>query len=131
MIKIRTTWSTVDEHNSSQDCDPHPSPEIPPLQISNPLNQSLKPTRGPIKTRIRHHITCPQAYGQINKPNSKNTKTAKTYSSEDSLMVTHSTTNSPIRCLNTGERTGTVPFNDLWPYVEERLLFCHYNCRNY
>jgi hypothetical protein len=51
---------------------------------------------------------------------------AKTYSSGDSLLVTHATTNPPIGFLNTGERTGTVPLNRLWPYVVERLFFCGY-----
>jgi hypothetical protein len=44
---------------------------------------------------------------------------AKTYSSRDSLLVTHVTTNLPVRSLNRAERTGRLVFFDLWPYVEE------------
>lgn len=32
-------------------------------------------------------------------------------------MVTHSTTNPPVRSLSTGERTGSSVLSDLWPYV--------------
>ena len=37
----------------------------------------------------------------------------KTYSSEDSPMVTHLTTSSPVQGLSTGERTGSSIFLDL------------------
>ncbi|KAF1924263.1 uncharacterized protein M421DRAFT_20850, partial [Didymella exigua CBS 183.55] len=40
-----------------------------------------------------------------------------TYSSGYSLVVTHLTTNPPVRCLNRAERTGSLVFNVLWPYV--------------
>jgi hypothetical protein len=46
-------------------------------------------------------------------------KKAKTYNSGDSLVVTHLTTNPPVRCLNRAERTGSLVFNVLWSYVEE------------
>ncbi|KAJ9483955.1 hypothetical protein VN97_g9441 [Penicillium thymicola] len=46
------------------------------------------------------------------------TKTkAKTYNSEDSLVVTHPTTNSPACGLSTAERTGSPVFHTLWSYV--------------
>jgi hypothetical protein len=44
---------------------------------------------------------------------------AKTYNSGYSLVVTHLTTNPPVRCLNRAERTGSLVFNVLWSYVEE------------
>ncbi|KAJ5868120.1 hypothetical protein N7534_002673 [Penicillium rubens] len=55
----------------------------------------------------------------------KNTGT-KTYNSEDSLVVTHPTTNSPACGLSTAERTGSPVFHTLWSYVvdyvSERLM---------
>jgi hypothetical protein len=48
---------------------------------------------------------------------------AKTYNSEDSLMVTHLTTSSPVRCLNRAERTGSLVFNVLWSYVDDVAWF--------
>jgi hypothetical protein len=41
----------------------------------------------------------------------------KTYNSGYSLVVTHLTTNPPVRCLNRAERTGSLVFNVLWSYV--------------
>jgi hypothetical protein len=43
----------------------------------------------------------------------------KTYNSEDSLVVTHPTTNSPICSLCMAERTGCPIFYSLWSYVTE------------
>jgi hypothetical protein len=43
----------------------------------------------------------------------------KTYNSGYSLVVTHLTTNPPVRCLNRAERTGSLVFNVLWSYVED------------
>ncbi|KAJ5841062.1 hypothetical protein N7534_010892 [Penicillium rubens] len=37
--------------------------------------------------------------------------------SEDSLVVTHPTTNSPACGLSTAERTGSPVFHTLWSYV--------------
>ncbi|KOS47997.1 hypothetical protein ACN38_g1060 [Penicillium nordicum] len=53
---------------------------------------------------------------------SKKSKNKKTYNSEDSLVVTHPTTNSPACGLSTAERTGSPVFHTLWSYVvyEER-----------
>ena len=45
----------------------------------------------------------------------------KTYNSGYSLVVTHLTTNPPVRCLNRAERTGSLVFNVLWSYVEDNL----------
>ncbi|KAJ5520703.1 hypothetical protein N7463_001156 [Penicillium fimorum] len=44
-------------------------------------------------------------------------RTKKTYNSEDSLVVTHPTTNSPACGLSTAERTGSPVFHTLWSYV--------------
>jgi hypothetical protein len=48
-------------------------------------------------------------------------KMAKTYNSGYSLVVTHLTTNPPVRCLNRAERTGSLVFNVLWSYVEKLI----------
>ena len=48
---------------------------------------------------------------------------AKTYNSGYSLVVTHLTTNPPVRCLNRAERTGSLVFNVLWSYVKEYAKF--------
>jgi hypothetical protein len=47
----------------------------------------------------------------------KRLKKTKTYNSEDSLVVTHPTTNSPACGLSTAERTGSPVFHTLWSYV--------------
>jgi hypothetical protein len=47
----------------------------------------------------------------------KKEKKTKTYNSGYSLVVTHLTTNPPVRCLNRAERTGSLVFNVLWSYV--------------
>ena len=53
-------------------------------------------------------------------------KYAKTYNSGYSLVVTHLTTNPPVRCLNRAERTGSLVFNVLWSYVSiKRNLFIY------
>ena len=51
----------------------------------------------------------------------KSTKT-KTYISEDSLVVTHPTTNSPACGLSTAERTGSPVLHTLWSYVQDGRL---------
>ncbi|KAF2875810.1 hypothetical protein BDV95DRAFT_562694 [Massariosphaeria phaeospora] len=43
----------------------------------------------------------------------------RTYNSGYSLVVTHLTTNPPVHCLNSAERTGSVVFSVLWSYVGE------------
>jgi hypothetical protein len=48
-------------------------------------------------------------------------KMSKTYNSGYSLVVTHLTTNPPVRCLNRAERTGSLVFNVLWSYVLNML----------
>ena len=41
----------------------------------------------------------------------------KTYSTRDSHVVTHRSTNLAVSCLCMPERTGWPVFNCLWPYV--------------
>ncbi|KAJ5424799.1 hypothetical protein N7445_010772 [Penicillium cf. griseofulvum] len=55
-------------------------------------------------------------YAPYEQGNIKNQNT-KTYNSEDSLVVTHPTTNSPACGLSTAERTGSPVFHTLWSYV--------------
>ncbi|KGO78443.1 hypothetical protein PITC_069060 [Penicillium italicum] len=50
-------------------------------------------------------------------PIPEQSKKTKTYNSEDSLVVTHPTTNSPACGLSTAERTGSPVFHTLWSYV--------------
>jgi hypothetical protein len=57
---------------------------------------------------------------------SRCTKSQKTYNSGYSLVVTHLTTNPPVRCLNRAERTGSLVFNVLWSYVEDLTECGHY-----
>jgi hypothetical protein len=56
-------------------------------------------------------------------------ETAKTYNSGYSLVVTHLTTNPPVRCLNRAERTGSLVFNVLWLYVEHMKRIYVYDGR--
>jgi hypothetical protein len=42
----------------------------------------------------------------------------KTFNSGYSLVVTHLTTNPPVRCLNRAERTGSLALNVLWSNVK-------------
>ncbi|KAJ9483381.1 hypothetical protein VN97_g10024, partial [Penicillium thymicola] len=55
----------------------------------------------------------------VSRPYTKQTQEekTKTYNSEDSLVVTHPTTNSPACGLSTAERTGSPIFHTLWSYV--------------
>ncbi|KAJ5395278.1 uncharacterized protein N7487_009581 [Penicillium crustosum] len=54
---------------------------------------------------------------KLNFPNRlKERAKTKTYNSEDSLVVTHPTTNSPACGLSTAERTGSPVFHTLWSY---------------
>jgi hypothetical protein len=46
---------------------------------------------------------------------------SKTYNSGYSLVVTHLTTNPPVPCLSTAERTGSAGFMVLWSYVKGLL----------
>jgi hypothetical protein len=47
---------------------------------------------------------------------------AKTYNSRYSLVVTHLTTNPPVHCLSSAERTGSSVFSVLWSYVEGEFI---------
>ena len=61
-------------------------------------------------------VPCPSPTGAMR------CKRSKTYNSGYSLVVTHLTTNPPVRCLNRAERTGSLVFNVLWSYVEVILI---------
>jgi hypothetical protein len=41
-------------------------------------------------------------------------------------VVTHLTTNPPVRCLNRAERTGSLVFNVLWSYVNDTVVIMVY-----
>jgi hypothetical protein len=41
-------------------------------------------------------------------------------------VVTHLTTNPPVRCLNRAERTGSLVFNVLWSYVQIKVQISFY-----
>ena len=56
-------------------------------------------------------------------------KEPKTYNSEDSLVVTHPTTNSPACGLSTAERTGSPVFHTLWSYVLGQVWEIMINCK--
>jgi hypothetical protein len=49
--------------------------------------------------------------------NYREQKSIKTYNSGYSLVVTHLTTNPPVRCLSKAERTGSPVLSVLWSYV--------------
>jgi hypothetical protein len=51
----------------------------------------------------------------------------KTYNSGYSPVVTHLTTNPPVHCLSTAERTGSSIFSVLWSYVKEWSKRKHIN----
>ena len=85
-------------------------------------------------TQPTRHITLPLPvarstqgiYPRHRSSTEKGQKMAKTYSSGYSLVVTHLTTNPPVSCLSTAERTGSAAFRILWPYVKEMLGFDPY-----
>ena len=57
-------------------------------------------------------------------------KNPKTYNSGYSPVVTHLTTNPPVSCLSTAERTGSAGFRILWSYVKDMLTLEIYNQQN-
>ena len=61
---------------------------------------------------VEHHIY------SIFPPLTSAKSQTKKYNSGDSLVVTHLTTNPPVHCLSTAERTGSADFSVLWSYVE-------------
>ena len=50
-------------------------------------------------------------------PMTVSSKTAKTYNTTDSLVVTDPTTSAAVRGLSKGERTGSRAFLCIWSYV--------------
>ncbi|KAL5083825.1 hypothetical protein Trisim1_000870 [Trichoderma cf. simile WF8] len=55
--------------------------------------------------------------------NEQKNKKKKTYNSRCSLMVTHSTTNLPVRGLSMGEQTGPRVLLYLWSYVLDCFFY--------
>ncbi|KOS45500.1 hypothetical protein ACN38_g3584 [Penicillium nordicum] len=70
----------------------------------------------PLSRRSAHVILLRSSAGFASHSFTGSPKT-KTYNSEDSLVVTHPTTNSPACGLSTAERTGSPIFHTLWSYV--------------
>ena len=83
------------------------------LSLLTPDGNELEDSHG-----FRHacSLSINHTYLIESSPRIKNKKT-KTYNSEDSLVVTHPTTNSPACGLSTAERTGSPVFHTLWSYV--------------
>ncbi len=65
-----------------------------------------------------------RSIGAISRPH-RVSKMSKTYSSQDSRLVTHDTTGWPIMSLSTPERTGRAASSYLWPYVEVSMQKCN------
>jgi hypothetical protein len=103
---------------------------------ANPPSRSLAPrekhpSSAPFRFRPPHHNVppsrrrspsppLPQHHSRLNNRSNQKCqkeKKKKTYNSGYSLVVTHLTTNPPVRCLNRAERTGSLVFNVLWSYV--------------
>ena len=76
---------------------------IRPPTIGNPANRTAE-LLGKLESQVRDTFV-------------NQTEKRKTYNSGYSLVVTHLTTNPPVRCLNRAERTGSLVFNVLWSYV--------------
>ncbi|KAJ5129543.1 uncharacterized protein N7515_005582 [Penicillium bovifimosum] len=68
-----------------------------------------------VEASVNSYLLCTSIYHNSFKARRQNKK--KTYNSEDSLVVTHPTTNSPACGLSTAERTGSPVFHTLWSYV--------------
>ena len=68
------------------------------------------------RVSLRHHLLSVHA---LHTHIDKSKKMAKTYNSGYSPVVTHLTTNPPVSCLSTAERTGSSIFKILWSYVKE------------
>ena len=66
--------------------------------------------RGPKQTQTRK-----QKQDTLSRPHLS--KTAKTYNTTDSLVVTDPTTSAAVRGLSKGERTGSRAFLCIWSYV--------------
>ena len=79
------------------------------------LEETLVPKVDSIDERNMYTVTHEQRSVRDYSPDAK--REAKTYNSGYSLVVTHLTTNPPVRCLNRAERTGSLVFNVLWSYV--------------
>jgi hypothetical protein len=80
----------------------------------------MRPEKERVGIQIEEEPTCGRC-GKVD-GQSETQNTAKTYNSGYSLVVTHLTTNPPVRCLNRAERTGSLVFNVLWSYVTTTLI---------
>ncbi|RPA81532.1 hypothetical protein BJ508DRAFT_345846 [Ascobolus immersus RN42] len=57
---------------------------------------------------------------ELHAPSEIRQNTCIAYSTKDSRVVTHHSTNLAIRSLTEGDRTGSRMFFNLWPYVTTR-----------
>ena len=90
---------------------------IPTTKIEGPgLQQKIE------HLKDKEWITSKISVRSLKQANKDNKKQKKTYNSEDSLVVTHPTTNSPACGLSTAERTGSPVFHTLWSYVSGYVL---------
>ena len=98
------------------------------------LKQASLPSHNLPIQRNYPHIQTQQTHSVANLSNearlllqcSKEDQGKKTYNSGYSPMVTHLTTNPPVTCLSTPERTGWARIRFLWSYVLgcERHVLC-------
>jgi hypothetical protein len=92
-------------------------------QYINPVScPSSTPPSRPTALIFQKTTLSPSTLPLLPRIRQKSKKTSKTYNSGYSPVVTHLTTNPPVHCLSTAERTGSSIFNVLWSYVEDRLL---------
>ena len=81
-----------------------------------------------VDTNETPHSTHPNSTTHSLTASTQDNQKNKTYNSEDSLVVTHPTTNSPACGLSTAERTGSPVFHTLWSYVRcylwKRVIEC-------
>ena len=84
------------------------------LVLSDSLVCTTESTVSPCTSKRKQLLNHTSSLALVRRMKSKMTKT---YNSGYSLVVTHLTTNPPVRCLNRAERTGSLVFNVLWSYV--------------
>ena len=103
------------------------------------LKQASLPSHNLPIQRNYPHIQTQQTHSVANLSNearlllqcSKEDQGKKTYNSGYSPMVTHLTTNPPVTCLSTPERTGWARIRFLWSYVvdmEQEALYIALPC---
>jgi hypothetical protein len=87
------------------------------IAISIMTESKLEKTKCPSMPSSMQSLSSFQSIWQAKMEGTVDETIAKTYNSGYSLVVTHLTTNPPVRCLNRAERTGSLVFNVLWSYV--------------